>query len=137
MLLALAGSSWRLGGRRPVVSAAPTVIGTAAAGKRLTGLSRHLGRLRARSPTASSGTGATPPAAACLSIHGATSPTFALGDRDVGKTLGLTVTATDSTGTASAYASLVGPIAPRRPLLESTAQPVVDRAARRGQDRRR
>ena len=35
------------------------------------------------------------------------------------------MSASDSTGTSSAFASLVGPIAPRRPLLESTAQPVV------------
>ena len=33
--------------------------------------------------------------------------------------------ATDTTGTTTAYSSLIGPIAPRRPLLEATAQPVV------------
>ena len=106
------------------MSAAPTVIGTAAAGKRLTGLSGSWGgfgqityRFQWYRCNAAGGS--------CVSIRGATSPTFPLGDRDVGKTLGLTVTATDSTGTSPAFASLVGPIAPRRPLLESTAQPVV------------
>jgi hypothetical protein len=102
----------------------PTVFGTAAAGKQLTGLSGTWGGFDAityhfqwfRCNAAG---------AKCLSVHGATSPTYALGNRDIGKTLGLTVYATDSTGTASAYSSLVGPIAPRRPLLESTAQPLV------------
>ncbi len=108
----------------PVVTSSPSVIGTAAAGKRLTGLSGswggfgqityHFKWYRCNAAGAS-----------CLSIQGATSPTFALGARDVGKTLGLTVSATDSTGSTSAYAGLVGPIAPKRPLLESTAQPVV------------
>jgi hypothetical protein len=123
-LLALPAGSDASAAGGPVVSAAPTVIGTAAAGKRLTGLSGTwggFGRLTYRFQWYRCNAAG----AACLSIHGATSPTFPLGDRDVGKTLGLTVTATDSTGTASAFASLVGPIAPRRPLLESTAQPVV------------
>ena len=61
----------------------------------------------------------------CLSIHGATSPTYALVSKDVGKTVGLTVSATDMTGTASAYSSLIGPVAPARPLLESTVQPAI------------
>ncbi len=102
----------------------PTVIGTAAAGKQLTGLSGtwagfdgityHFQWFRCNAA-----------GAGCLSVHGATSPTYSLGTRDIGKTLGLTVYATDSTGTARAYSSLVGPIASKRPLLESTAQPVV------------
>ena len=117
----------------PVPMVGPSVLGTAAAGKRLTGLSGTWGGFGAityrfqwyRCNAAG---------AACLSIHGATSPTYALGDRDVGKTLGLTVNATDSTGTASAFSSLVGPIAPPRPLLESTAQPVVTGPPVVGQD---
>jgi hypothetical protein len=48
-----------------------------------------------------------------------------LTDKDVGKTVGLTVTAADGAGATSAYASLVGPIAGRKPLLVSTAQPLV------------
>jgi hypothetical protein len=102
----------------------PTLIGTAAAGKLLTGLSGtwagfsdisyHFQWYRCNAA-----------GAACLSVHGATSPSYRLGDRDVGKTLGLKVLATDTTGTTTAYSSLIGPIAPRRPLLEATAQPVV------------
>ena len=102
----------------------PSVLGTAAAGKQLTGLSGTWGGFDAityhfqwyRCNAAGAG---------CLSVHGATSPTYSLGNRDIGKTLGLTVYATDSTGTASAFSSLIGPIAPSRPLLESTAQPLV------------
>jgi hypothetical protein len=102
----------------------PSVLGTTAAGKQLTGLSGSWGGLDAityhfqwfRCNAAGAG---------CLSVHGATSPTYFLADKDVGKTLGLTVYATDSSGTAAAYSSLVGPVAPRRPLLESTAQPIV------------
>jgi hypothetical protein len=61
----------------------------------------------------------------CSSIHGATAPGLTLGKKDVGKTIGLTVTATDATGSTSAYASLVGPVASTKPLLVSTAQPQV------------
>jgi hypothetical protein len=124
LLLAASSPGVGLASKGPVIQNTPTVIGTVAAGKRLTGLSGTWGGFGAityhfqwyRCNAAG---------AACRSIHGATSPTFPLGDRDIGKTLGLKVSATDSTGTSSAYASLVGPIAPRRPLLESTAQPVV------------
>jgi hypothetical protein len=45
---------------------------------------------------------------ACAVIRGATGQTYTLGSRDVGKTLGLTLRATDTSGTATAYA-------PRRP----------------------
>lgn len=107
----------------PIATVMPSVIGTAAAGKRLTGLSGSWGGFGAITYRFQwyrcNAAGAN-----CLSIYGATSPTVALGTKDIGKTLGLTVSASDSTGTTSAYASLVGPIAPKRPLLESTAQPV-------------
>ena len=107
------------------------MIGTAAAGKLLTGLSGTWAGLSTiayqfqwyRCNAAG---------AACVSVHGATSPSFQLGDRDVGQTVGLAVHATDSSGTAAAYSSLIGPIAPRRPLLEATAQPVVAGAPVRG-----
>jgi hypothetical protein len=108
----------------PSATAGPTVIGTAAAGKRLSGLSGNwagFGRVSYHFQWYRCNAAG----AACLSVHGATSPSYALVDRDVGKTLGLTVSASDSTGTTSAYSSLVGPIAPRRPLLESTVQPSV------------
>ena len=123
---ALAGGPGAIGANAagPEVTAAPTVIGTAAAGKILTGLSGtwagfggiayHFQWYRCNAAGSH-----------CLSIHGATSPSYTAGAKDIGKTIGLTVSGTDSTGTASAYSSLVGPIAPARPLLESTAQPVV------------
>jgi len=126
---ALAGGPGAFGANAagPEVTAAPTVIGTAAAGKILTGLSGAWAGFGAiayhfqwyRCNAAGSH---------CLSVHGATSPSYTAGGKDVGKTIGLTVSGTDSTGTASAYSSLVGPIAPPRPLLESTAQPVVSGA---------
>ena len=110
----------------PVATSRPTVAGIAAVGKQL---------------TAQSGTWAAtgaltysfqwyrcnPTGAACLSIHGAVSATYTVVARDAGQTLGLTVTATSagSGGTGTAYASLVGPIAPPKALLESTVQPGV------------
>ncbi len=103
---------------------APTVVGTAAAGKPLTALSGNW-----------AGSGAigfgyqwyrcNAAGAGCATIRGATSTMFTLGPKDVGKTIGLSVLATDSNGTTIANASLIGPIASPRPLLETTAQPVV------------
>jgi hypothetical protein len=61
----------------------------------------------------------------CSSVHGATKQTYRTAKTDAGKTLGLTVTATDATGKAPAYASLVGPIAASAATLASTAQPKV------------
>ena len=106
-------------------STGPTVIGTATAGKRADRPQRRRG----------AGSGAivyrfqwdrcNAAGADCLSIVGATSPTYTLVARDVGKTLGLTVVATDSTGTASAY------VEPRRPDRAAAAAARVDRPARR------
>ena len=108
----------------PSLTDAPTAVGTAAAGKQLTALSGNWAGLPPltyryqwyRCNAAGAG---------CATISGAKSQTYPLGPKDVGKTVGLTVWATDSAGTSSAYASLVGPIATSRPLLEATAQPVV------------
>jgi hypothetical protein len=61
----------------------------------------------------------------CSSVHGATKTTYRLVPKDVGETIGFTVRATDSTGTASAYASLVGPIATAGSALKASAQPAV------------
>jgi hypothetical protein len=133
---AVAGSGWvALAGGRvlayeavlangPAVTDAPTAVGTAAAGKQLTALSGNW------AASGALGYGyqwyrCNAAGASCATIPGATSQTYLLGPKDVGKTVGLTVKATDSAGTSSAYASLVGPIAPTRPLLETTAQPVV------------
>jgi hypothetical protein len=108
----------------PVATARPTVVGTAAVGRRITGLT---GTWAGSGSIAYAfqwyrcdGNGAR-----CLSIHGATLPTYRLVGKDAAKTIGLTVTATDRAGSASAYASLLGPIAPSPPLLVVTAQPVL------------
>jgi hypothetical protein len=51
---------------------------------------------------------------------------------DSGRTLGLTVRATDSTGTATAYSSLFGPVAPPYPAVTSAAAPTLSGSARPG-----
>lgn len=61
----------------------------------------------------------------CKSVHGATAVGYRLGPADAGALVGLTVTATDSTGTTSAYASLVGPIAAASTTLRSTTAPKI------------
>jgi hypothetical protein len=52
---------------------------------------------------------------------------------DVDRTLGFAVRATDTTGTTTAYADLVGPVAPAGAALVSTGQPVVSGTAGEGQ----
>jgi fibronectin-binding autotransporter adhesin len=108
----------------PMITARPVVLGTPAAGKRLTGLSGTW-----------TGTGTvsyrfewfrcTAAGTACLPVQGATAPTYTVVARDVGKTIGFAVYATDATGTAAAYAALVGPVAAARPPLENTLQPLI------------
>jgi hypothetical protein len=123
-VVALSAASAAIASGGPSLLDAPSVVGTATAGKRLTGLS---GNWAGSGPISyrfqwyrCNAAGAS-----CLVVHGATQPSYPLAPRDIGKTLGLTVYATDTTGTAAAFSSLVGPIASSRPLLESTAQPVV------------
>lgn len=108
----------------PSLTAAPSVTGTAAQGSQLTG-----------NPGTWTGSGTIAytynwyrcdgAGAHCLSIHGATKPTYTLGAKDAGHTLGFAVHAADASGTASAYASLVGPIAATGAALASTAAPTV------------
>ena len=69
----------------------------------------------------------------CSSVHGATKPTYTLSARDAGHTLGFAVHASDATGTATAYASLVGPVAATDATLVSTSQPTIVGVARQGQ----
>ena len=108
----------------PLAATAPLVVmGTPKVGQRLTG-------------AAGPWTGTAPISfhyqwyrcdangAHCASVHGATKATYKLAAKDTGKTIGLTVTATDGNGTkAPAYASLVGPVASAAATLVSTAQP--------------
>ena len=74
-----------------------------------------------------------PAGAHCLSIHGATKPTYTQVAKDVAHTLGFTVKATDAGGTSSAYASLVGPVAAATATIVSTAQPTVSGTPNAGQ----
>ena len=69
----------------------------------------------------------------CNSVHGATKGTYTLVAADVDKTIGLTVHATDSTGTTAAYASLAGLVAAKTATLAATAQPTLAGTAAAGQ----
>ena len=69
-------------------------------------------------------------AAHCHSIHGATKPSYLQVAKDVGQTLGLTVRATDSTGTATAYAPVAGVVAASG-ALAATRQPTLTVAGRK------
>jgi hypothetical protein len=68
----------------------------------------------------------------CKSVHGATKPTYTLVAKDVGQTLAFAVHATDATGTATAYASLVGPVVAANATLVPTAQPTIAGVAAQG-----
>jgi hypothetical protein len=72
-------------------------------------------------------------AAHCGSIHGATAPSYRLVAADTAHTIGLTVSATDSSGAASAYASVIGPVRPASTAFVSTVQPVATGAVKLGQ----
>jgi hypothetical protein len=108
----------------PVALARPAVTGTLQQGKKLT----------ASTGSWSSG-GAIAYAyqwyrcdasgAHCSSIHGATKTSYTQVARDVGTTLGLTVRATDATGTTPAYAPLAGTVAAPASPLAGTVQPAV------------
>jgi hypothetical protein len=108
----------------PTSMEAPTVAGQPRQGEQLTG-----------TPGGWSGIGALtyvyqwyrcdPAGAHCSSIHGATNATYTQVARDVGKTLGFAVRATNAVGTTSAYASLVGPVAPATASTVSMVQPTI------------
>jgi uncharacterized protein YukE len=71
-------------------------------------------------------------AAHCSSLHGSTAPSYRLVTADVTRTIGVTVTATDTSGKASAYASVVGLVAPATATFVSTVQPAVTGAVQQG-----
>jgi hypothetical protein len=108
----------------PSATAPPTVSGTLQQGKKLTALTGTW--LGAGTITyvfqwyRCDANGAH-----CSSIHGSTRSTYTEVARDAGKTLGLTVRATDSTGTTAAYAAIAGLVAPAASTLAATAQPVL------------
>src|SRR5579864_2310130 len=105
----------------------PSVVGTARAGSHIVGLdgtwsgsgtvsySYHWDRCDALG-------------ANCAPVASVTRPTYQLTSADIGKTLGFIVTAKDKSGSSSAHASLVGPVAPAsslgnigRPIVAGTA----------------
>ena len=108
----------------PAVTTGPSVSGVVEQGQRLGAV-----------PGIWSGTGTVTYAyqwyrcdatgAHCSSVHGATGVGYRLVAADAGKTIGLTVKATDTTGTTTAYASLVGPVAATGAQLLATAAPKI------------
>lgn len=94
----------------PVNHALPSVVGTARAGSQITGTS---GTWSGSGTVVYSYRWDRCDAAGgnCSQIAGAALPTYPLTSADVGKTLGLVVTARDSSGSAVADANLIGPIA--------------------------
>jgi hypothetical protein len=119
-------------GKGPTQTAAPTVTGSSAAGAALSA-----------APGTWSGSGTLSYAyqwlrcsttgAQCSSIHGATAATYKLVTKDIGQTIGLTVTASDAAGKTSGYANLIGPVAPAASPLTSTTQPTMSGTAKVGQ----
>jgi hypothetical protein len=70
----------------------------------------------------------------CKAIRGATGGSYVVTGGDGGKTIGATVRATDTSGIAAAYSSLVGPIATG--LVYATAAPKLSGSAEAGGDLR-
>jgi fibronectin-binding autotransporter adhesin len=122
--VALVGQATGRADAGPALVSAPTVTGVLQQGGRLTA-----------GPGTWSSTGAIAYAyqwyrcnadgAKCSSVHGATRGTYTLVAKDVGRTLGLTVRGTDSSGTTSAYAALAGLVAPAKAPVVATAQPAL------------
>jgi hypothetical protein len=108
----------------PTLTAAPVVSGTLQEGRKLTATNGTWTGTGAVTYTYQwyrcDGTGAH-----CSSVHGATRATYTAVAADVGKTIGLTVKATDTTGTIAAYAGLVGPIAAQAATLTATTAATV------------
>jgi hypothetical protein len=127
-----AGLSFGASSALPSLVSSPSEVGAAVVGQRLTG-----------DPGKWSGTGTLTygyqwhrcdaTGAKCTSITGATGLSYKVVAKDAGQTIGLTVTATDSSGTTSGYANLVGPIAATSSLLVSTIQPVISGTTNQGQ----
>lgn len=109
----------------PVPTAQPSVTGTLQVGKKLTALTGTW--------LASGGVDyafqwyrCNANVAHCSSIHGATKATYVQVAKDAGKTLALTVRATDANGTTAAYAPAAGLVAPAAATVAATAQPTLE-----------
>ncbi|MFL5962778.1 MAG: hypothetical protein ACJ757_07810 [Gaiellaceae bacterium] len=115
----------------PTLVAAPAAVGAPVVGQRLTAL-RGTWSGAATISYRYQWYRCDPSAAHCSSIHGATGPSYRLVAADTTRTIGLTVTATDSSGTASGYASVVGLVAPASASFVSTVQPSVSSTVQQG-----
>jgi fibronectin-binding autotransporter adhesin len=69
----------------------------------------------------------------CKQIAGASTTTYVQGAKDAGHTLGFAVRATDRTGTTTAYAPLLGPVAAATASLVATSTPVLSGTPAPGQ----
>jgi hypothetical protein len=112
------------GAAGPVVSPGPAVAGVAQVGRQLTG-NAGIWAGTGRITYGYQWYRCDPSGAHCLSIRGATKPTYTQVVKDAGQTLGLAVHATDSTGSVTAYASLIGPVVEAAKTLVPIAQPTV------------
>jgi hypothetical protein len=121
VLLAIAASLALAG---PTVTSRPTITGALLQGRKLTA-----------NPGSWSGHGTisyryqwyrcNAVGAKCNSIHGATLGTYVQVRADVGRTLAVTVSATDQTGTAVAYSSLAGVVAKASAPVAAAGQPAL------------
>ena len=121
VLLAIAASLALAG---PIATSRPTVSGTLQQGKKVTA-----------NPGSWSGHGTisyryqwyrcNAAGAKCSSIHGATLATYMQLRADVGRTLAVTVSATDQSGTAVAYSSLTGVVAKGTAPVAAAGQPTL------------
>jgi uncharacterized protein YukE len=126
-----AGASRGASAAGPVMLLAPAAVGAPVVGQRLTALhgtwsgsaaiSYHYQWYRCDSS-----------AAHCSSIRGATAPSYKLVAADATHTIGVTVKATASSGTSSAYASVVGLVASATATFVSTVQPLIAGAVQQG-----
>ena len=125
-----------------VLAASAAAAPTPSAGPTVTGVLQQGGKLTATPGTWTAGADVTyayqwhrcdANGAHCTSIHGATKPTYTEVPADVGKTLALNVTASDSTGSTPAYAPLAGLVAAASNPLVAPAQPTISGHAAVGQ----
>jgi len=116
----------------PVASGRPTVAGTLQQGRQLTATAGTWSG-RGTITYAYQWYRCDASGAHCSSIHGSTKGTYTQVAADVGHTIGLTVRATDATGTTPAYSSLAGLVAAKTATRAPTVQPTLAGTASVGQ----
>lgn len=108
----------------PVATAQPSIAGTLQVGKKLSALTGTW-LTTGGAAYAFQWYRCDAAAAHCSSIHGATRATYVEVAKDVGRTIAVTVRATDEAGTASAYAPAAGLVAPANASSAPAAQPTL------------